>query len=165
MDKPGADTPVPVGTWGVCLNFSSENGWEIQWENGVNTFFPGNGDEVSSEAPPGESRCDFCSSTDARWEHRAHDSESVMVAVGAGEGQSMAVGQGSHGSWAACEACHRLIEADKRDRLAYRAARQFASRTPGLSPDALLFGVKAAHAAYWRYRVGPGFPIRQGDAG
>lgn len=159
MDKPGANTPVPVGTWGVCLNFSPENGWEIEWETGVTTFFPGGGDEVSSEAPEGEMKCDFCSSTEPRWEHRAHDSESMMVAVGGVK--DMAVGQGSHGSWAACEVCHRLIEADKPDRLAYRAAREFARQSPGLSPDLILFGIKEAHRMYWDNAVGPGFPIHQ----
>jgi hypothetical protein len=159
MDKPGASTPVPVGTWGVCLNFSSENGWEIEWENGVTTFFPGNGDEVSSEAPEGEHKCDFCSSTDARWEHRAHDASSMLVAVGTG--RDMAVGQSSHGSWAACDVCHRLIEAKKPDRLAYRCARQMAQQHPGVPPDAMLFGVKQAHRMYWDNAVGPGFPIHQ----
>jgi hypothetical protein len=160
MIRPGDTTPVPAGTEGVVVDFSSENGWEIQWENGVNTFFPSErGDEIATHAQPGEYKCDFCGSSDVRWEHRAEDAQDVLVTVGGG--RTEAIGQGSNGSWAACEVCHRLIDADKRDRLAYRAAREIAKLTPGVSPKLTLFAAKRAHEMYWRGAVGPGIPVKQ----
>jgi hypothetical protein len=158
MDKPGDGTPVPAGTFGKSVGFKGGLGWEIEWENGVTTFFPnGNGDEVSTLAPEGEARCDFCSSKDPRWEHRCEDNSTVMLALGGGRTTAV-IGQGSHGSWAACDVCHRLIEANKRDRLAKRAARSIDSSLP---LNVMLPAMKQAHGMYWRYRVGPGFPMRQ----
>lgn len=162
MDAPGPNTPVPAGTEGVVKSFTRGRGWEIEWETGVSTFFPGSGDEVSVGAKPGEEQCDFCPAKEARWEHRADDSSNVLVAARAGTVQSF--GQGSHGSWAACEACHRLIEAGKADKLARRAAKKLAERH-GTPFSAVLAAVRSAHSMYWKHRVGPGFPIRQPQSG
>jgi hypothetical protein len=140
-----------------------ERGWEIEWENGVSTVFPGDGDEISNLAPEdGVGSCDFCTSEDPRWEHRCGDSRRVLVAIKASGVE--AAGSGMHGSWAACEVCHRLIEAGKRDALANRTARQLArkSRAPF---NLVLLTVKQTHAQYWEHRVGPGFPIRQRQSG
>lgn len=166
MDKPGPNTPVPEGTMGVIRNFDASRGWEIQWETGVSTFFPGNGDEVSSMAAPGNMQCDFCTSKEPRWEHRAADSQNVLVAIRE-SGRTQSMGQGSLGSWAACDQCHRLIEAGDRQRLAMRAAKDIKRKHAheGMSLRVVLPAIQSAHKMYWDNRVGPGFPIYEPTGG
>lgn len=163
MDKPGENTPVPAGTPGEIVNFNPSRGWEIKWETGVSTFFPGNGDELSVAAKPGEEKCDFCPAQEAAWEHRAEDAQNVMLAIQPGQ-PTQSFGQGSHGSWAACEACHRLIEAGKRDKLARRAAKKMA-QGHNLPMKVILQSVRSAHSMYWDGAVGPGIPIRKQPTG
>jgi hypothetical protein len=165
MVAPGPNTPVPAGTLGTVRGFTLENGWEIAWENGISTFFPGDaGDEIANRVPPGTlGVCDFCSSPEPRWEHRCHDNESVMIAVGSADELATTMGAGSLGSWAACDPCHDLIEAGSRDELARRAARRIGEQS-GLPADLTLAATRQAHRQYWEFRVGPGFPIREANA-
>lgn len=158
MERPGVDTPVPVGTWGKVVAWRPEGVWELAWDNGVSTTFPNaHGDHIALEAIPGEEVCDFCTSSQVRWEHRAHDAQSAMLLVG-GAG---ALGQGSHGSWAACEVCHRLIELGKRDELVRRSAKRFQRQHPGVPFRLVVAAVTDAHRMYWNNRIGSGIRYLQ----
>ncbi len=57
-------------------------------------------------------KCDFCSALGPTWVYPARDFDAYIVSPIIGE---------SIGAWAACEACHRLIEAGDREGLAVRS--------------------------------------------
>lgn len=57
-------------------------------------------------------RCDFCSAAAPAWAYPAKDFVAYVALPVVGE---------SLGAWAACEECHRLIEAGDREGLAVRS--------------------------------------------
>jgi hypothetical protein len=97
--------------------------------------------------------CDFCSSPDPTWEYPARSF--VAYTAGPVTGESV-------GSWAACEACHRLIEANDRVGLVARAM----SRVRELGPEAARALRGCLHdlqARFFAHRVGPARRIRSGN--
>lgn len=69
---------------------------------------------------PGELfQCDFCSSEKVRWRYPAHDVVSLTVDTPLGQ-----LPLGSTGHWAACHACHDLIEQGHWAQLLERSVRE-----------------------------------------
>jgi hypothetical protein len=91
--------------------------------------------------------CDFCSSEAVHWRYPARD----FAAPGL-----LAFFSKSAGDWAACDACHDLIEKDERAALVERV---FISAPPDLvTPYAIRF-VQDLHASFYTCRTGPAEPI------
>jgi hypothetical protein len=107
---------------------------------------PGPCDDCSAAgaAPPG---CDFCTAPGATWREPAGPIE-LRLAGG--------YGFASPDDWAACDACHVLIERGDREALAARCADQLAAA--GELPAAALAGARAAarwlHDAFFAARRG-----------
>lgn len=93
--------------------------------------------------------CDFCSSPDVRWRYPARDF--VISAL---------EGAGSEGGWAACPACHALIERGLRDKLTERSARRFA-RKHGIPVKAVKPQLRKLHDQFWANREGPPIPHQE----
>ncbi len=74
--------------------------------------------------------------------------------------------QESVGAWAACAACHDLIEADRRDELAERSynsasAPQGWEQIKRLIPKRELIGqFRVLHDQFLSHRLGPAVPVR-----
>lgn len=86
------------------------------------------------------SKCDFCSAIPVKWDYPCRDFNK--------DGMTRA---GQRESWAACDACHRLIQAGDREQLARRGV----TRLHRLFPDRLplrLPGIRVAHARFWANR-------------
>ena len=86
--------------------------------------------------------CDFCSDLDVKWSYEA--SSFVMPESGSA----------FHGGWAACDPCHDLIEADKRQQLAKRSVDTFFKNNPDVKDVpavrvAIAKHVRAAHAGFF----------------
>ncbi len=90
-------------------------------------------------------RCDFCSAFDPTWEYPARTFIAYRVAGFTGE---------SVGSWAACDPCHVLIEANDRDGLVERSLGRLGVMDEGVreSTGACL---RALHAKFFANRLGP----------
>ncbi len=69
---------------------------------------------------PEQPICDFCSEPQVRWSYPARDFVDVGLVTPTGILVSESVG-----AWAACEECHRLIEAGDRDALLRRSIQNF----------------------------------------
>ncbi len=89
--------------------------------------------------------CDFCSRPDPRWEYPAGDFIAYQVCRVTGE---------SVGNWAACEGCHRLIEAEDRDGLARRSLERLGMHDPA-ALQAILACLRDLHAKFFAHRLGP----------
>lgn len=161
MIQPGPSTPVPAGTEGTMLAFNvAREAWEVEWDNGVSTFFPSEAgrEEIGTLPPPGSTGvCDFCYHPEPRWEHRADDAPTDAHLIG----ETLVVGRSAGGGWAACNVCHALIERRDADRLAVRSAKRFKRRHPevDMSQRELLRSIKQVQATYWNNAVGPGIRI------
>lgn len=103
-------------------------------------------DEATNKPPI----CDFCSEPNPRWQYPASDF--IMHVPGPDD-------YGSEGAWAACDACHDLIEAGDGDGLAKRSADKFARNTPGMPRSFLLSRIRELHEGFWSRRKGPAQPL------
>lgn len=82
--------------------------------------------------------CDFCSSPDVQWSYPArsfrHERHLTAYAVdltdASIESQNIDLTAGSIGNWAACPACHALIERQDRKRLVLRSAKRMLRKHP-----------------------------------
>lgn len=87
-------------------------------------------------------KCDFCSSPAVRWSYPARD-----VNMGVVLGGSMPVLHNSRGDWAACDACHDLIEAGDYKSLLNRSIAAFPG--PSFLPQSVVTGsIVSAHRAF-----------------
>ena len=96
---------------------------------------------------PPSPKCDFCSARPVKWDYPCRDFSQEGVAP---TGQRYVFNRRSE-SWAACDACHRLIQAGDREQLARRSV----TRLHRLFPDRLqlrLPGVRAVHDTFWANR-------------
>lgn len=101
--------------------------------------------------------CDFCCSGETvAWSYPCPDF-GMVVKVGEWD-----VLNTSHGGWAACQKCHELIEADKRDELVERNVEMFftnegydINRIPPHHIVAMRVPVKELHDAFFKNRQGP----------
>lgn len=110
-----------------------------------------------------EPMCDFCSSPDVRWAFPSRDF-SLEVPVK----PRLSLDWGSHGSWAACPACHAIIVRSDRERLAVRAAKRSIRRAaregdPAPPLSTLLSVIRRLHDKFWSNRNGDPLPCGPGD--
>lgn len=116
-------------------------------------------------APPEGAICDFCSSPDVRWTFpcREHTSkpEHVEALIQRRDAslsvKRMDITATSFGGWAACSACHALIQRGDRERLARRSAKRMIRDHPDIP---MLLGNVTVHVrrrqdAFWANREGP----------
>lgn len=89
--------------------------------------------------------CDFCSQDNPTWEYTAKDFRTIDTSVLIGT---------SHGSWAACDICHKLIEESKFDELANRSAKLLHRDTPFIPYDICLTHIRALHNKFKENRTG-----------
>jgi hypothetical protein len=104
-------------------------------------------------------KCDFCSSPDVRWAFPANNTTTPVPLP-----KPNTATFNSLGSWAACQLCHDLIVAGKRDELAERSARTMKQiyRTPG-SISSLVAMIRPLHDDFWANRHGDPVPTKPGD--
>lgn len=96
--------------------------------------------------------CDFCSSPDVAWRYPARTFAAYIVAGIVGE---------SVGDWAACPACHALIESGQRSALADRSVRTLLEKQPDWKPaePELRAHLLHLHAMFFESRVGKALPV------
>lgn len=96
--------------------------------------------------------CDFCSAPAPAWRYPARTFLAYCVANVAGE---------SVGDWAACDECHRLIEAEDRNGLAQRSLEELILKHPEawLAAAALYEDLADLHNQFFAHRSGMAVPI------
>ena len=97
-------------------------------------------------------QCDFCSAPFPSWRYPARSFIAYRAANLAGE---------SVGDWAACDACHKLIEADDHEHLAQRSLDELILKYPeARSAAEILFDELAdLHRQFFEHRCGPAVSI------
>jgi|SRR5215467_8783855 len=93
--------------------------------------------------------CDFCSGVDVTWSYDVEEFQVTEAEWGSIEG------------WAACDACHELIEAGRRKDLATRALREYFikhTEVPDLPEVRLIVlnHIQVVHGKFWENKKGPG---------
>jgi hypothetical protein len=91
--------------------------------------------------------CDFCSDVRVAWAYPCESFTSIIVAPG-GVGV-----QANHNGWAACNTCHELIEADRREQLVERSLQGF-DIEPALM-DVMKANLANLHDEFFQNRLGP----------
>jgi hypothetical protein len=96
--------------------------------------------------------CDFCSMSDPAWRYPARTFLAYLAPRLAGE---------SVGDWAACDACHTLIEIEDRRGLAQRSLDELISKHPevGEAAGALYEELTALHRKFFEHRCGAAVKI------
>lgn len=96
--------------------------------------------------------CDFCSAPAPAWRYPARTFLAYCVANVAGE---------SVGDWAACDECHKLIEAEDRKSLAQRSLDELILKHPEARPAAAVLYEDLAelHNQFFAHRSGVAVPI------
>lgn len=98
-----------------------------------------------------EPRCDFCSGGPVTWSYPALNFVAYVSDAIFGE---------SVGAWAACDACHALIEASDRSGLTARAMRDLVRILPaGEATHELTAQMAALHDRFFAVRTGPARPL------
>lgn len=92
-------------------------------------------------------KCDFCSAPEPLWAYPARDFVAYLALPLVGE---------SVGAWAACEECHRLIEAGDREGLAVRSLDELIFQCPeaAIAAPALREELRRLHEMFFANRVG-----------
>jgi hypothetical protein len=92
-------------------------------------------------------KCDFCSAPEPIWAYPAKDFVVYLALPLVGE---------SLGAWAACEECHRLIEAGDREGLVVRSLDELIFRWPeaAIAAPALKQELRQLHELFFANRVG-----------
>lgn len=126
-------------------------------------------DYITTLAPPPEgAQCDFCPTTEGiHWSYpcrdhaqkREHAAALVLQKDGSLDVEKNSIDGFSYGGWAACEVCHRLIEAGKREALARRSAKMTIAKAAKTNTYFLLSDLTALirrlHDQFWANREGP----------
>ncbi len=96
--------------------------------------------------------CDFCSEPAPTWCYPAE----TFIAMTVGP-----VASASDGGWAACDECHRLIEAGDRRALAERSAALLIVANPEFASvsDEVRQQLGKLHRGFFEHRRGPCVPI------
>lgn len=98
-----------------------------------------------------ELKCDFCSGNPVTWSYPAKNFLAYVTDLIVGE---------SVGAWAACEACHLLIEARDRAGLTARAMRDLLPLVAGgAATKELTEQMVALHDQFFAQRSGPAQPL------
>jgi hypothetical protein len=106
----------------------------------------------------GKPVCDFCRAPDVKWTYPA---KPFTLGVGS-DADGLIAAIGSDEWWAACDACHALIERGDKDEVARRAIRT-SEREGALSRDpkmrgVVIHGIVMIHSAFYENRTGPALP-------
>jgi hypothetical protein len=94
-----------------------------------------------------ELKCDFCSAPGPTWAYPARDFVAYLALPLVGE---------SVGAWAACEECHRLIEAGDHEGLAVRSLDELIFGCPeaAIAAPALKQELRQLHELFFANRLG-----------
>jgi hypothetical protein len=97
-------------------------------------------------------QCDFCSAPCPSWRYPARSFIAYRASNLAGE---------SVGDWAACDACHKLIEADDHYSLAQRSLDELIVKHPEAraAAEILFQDLAELHRQFFEHRRGPAVPI------
>ena len=97
-------------------------------------------------------QCDFCSVPCPSWRYPARSFIAYRASNLAGE---------SVGDWAACDACHKLIEADDFYSLAHRSLDELILKHPEAraAAEILFQDLAELHRQFFEHRCGPAVPI------
>jgi hypothetical protein len=92
-------------------------------------------------------KCDFCSAPGPAWAYPARDFDAYLAFPVVGE---------SVGAWAACQECHRLIEAGDREGLAVRSLDELIFGCPeaAMAAPALKQELLQLHELFFANRLG-----------
>jgi hypothetical protein len=101
----------------------------------------------------GGGECDFCSVPVVAWAYPCRDFQMGPSIPGIAD-------HGSSGAWAACPACHGLIERGGRDKLAARSAKRMV-RKHGIPFRLALQAVRENQDGFWAHREGPPVPAER----
>lgn len=101
--------------------------------------------------------CDFCMTISTREASWVYPTQEFEVQDDTGHTWNIDDGQG----WGACSTCHRLIEAEKWDQLAARAATLGEKRHPGVPFETLQERSALAHRAFQMARDGQAIPASE----
>jgi hypothetical protein len=96
--------------------------------------------------------CDFCSAPHPRWSYPCRPSVTEVAGIAVHDMEP----------WAACDACHQLIQAGNRDGLARRSVETLIASNPEFAPErAELFAFLrcGAHERFYRTRLGEPAPL------
>ncbi len=95
-----------------------------------------------------EIKCDFCSAQEPAWVYPTRNFVAYFSPPLVGE---------SVGAWAACEVCHRLIEAGDREGLAVRSLDELIFQWPeaAIAAPALKGELRRLHELFFANRAGP----------
>ena len=96
--------------------------------------------------------CDFCSEPNVVWQYPARTF--VAYAVAGIVSQSV-------GDWAACTACHALIEKGDRAGLLDRPLRRLLEKHPDMQPDEadVRRDLEAIHRLFFEHQIGAALPV------
>ena len=97
-------------------------------------------------------QCDFCSAPCPSWRYPARSFIAYRASNLAGE---------SVGDWAACDACHKLIEAGDRYSLAHHSLVELILKHPEAraAAEILFQDLAELHRQFFEHRCGPAVPI------
>ena len=98
-------------------------------------------------------KCDFCADGKVMW---FYESKSFIISISL-NGKELG-GLGSDEKWAACDACARLIDAEKKEELSRRCVKFMKEKSTelfGIPDDELLFVMESLHDGFWRGKHGP----------
>ena len=97
-------------------------------------------------------QCDFCSAPRPSWRYPARSFIGYRASNLVGE---------SVGDWAACDACHKLIEADDHEHLAQRSLDELILKHPEAraAAEILFHDLADLHRQFFEHRCGPAVPI------
>jgi hypothetical protein len=102
---------------------------------------------------PSRPICDLCSQPSVRWCYPARD----FIDVGIVGPDRILISESISG-WAACDECHRLIEAGNREVLLKRSIRNFVALY-GVLPPTLADDVRRIHDRFFAHRCGPALEV------
>lgn len=100
--------------------------------------------------------CDFCTAVPVRWDYPCRDFSHHDI-----DSSGVPFQFNSHNEWAACDACHAIIETGNRDALARRSVERYREVNPHAFPLSLRVA-RAIQDAFWANREGP--PREVGNA-
>lgn len=121
-------------------------------------------ERIDMRMPDEGAICDFCSSPDVHWSFPARDfvrnrevrGMALHTAPALIEFSEGSFTHGSHGGWAACNVCHRLIVRGDRVKLTRRSAKAILRKHPDarMSLANAITLIRPLHDDFWRNRQG-----------
>lgn len=120
----------------------------------MNTFRDGDGQMWAVN--PAKIVCDFCSGVPVRWRYPARNFQVGYTFKG------HQVQNNSHGDWASCDECHKLIQASEREALAERSFESFPvpkAQIPSHIQAEVKGHIRTMQDTFWSAREGAPAPV------